>query len=559
MAHRQQAFPLASFLPGGSSFSGAVVGVLFFAVSVLPSHAQMHHVDAPERVTRAIGVYEWTGELGKPTAARLVPVSLFINNRFEDAGIYLARPVPFALDTGFEYYIEKAGDHEGSFDIDFARDVVDSRAQTDDNPVGSWYGYGVFALPAPPKPFKPLKPSATVATLNGSDDDSRPHMTRRDPPPTAPSKSPSAGSPSTTSSNPPADSDRPSLSRRPDSTTSTTTDTSDRDANDPNDQPTLRRRTPSTDKPDKKKKSKPQASVSGPADSLNDDPDRPRLHRGDSDAATGTPPLMGLPADMHQAIAVSDPANRDPHLFARQWDSSSDRAGTLAALQALARTRITAYLAANKLTAVAAPPAKTLPPAATPARAAGSALAPAPDGEVPPKLVRRTVPKGQTTVSAQADATPATPKPAAPKPATKPAATPHTAAARRAAAHKKAAPFTGLTLYNEQLQGYELSYGGMPTFVYTAASPVAEGGPVYFTLVVQRLPSGEYQTALSSITDATHLDRAPWLRLVDVVDPDDEHRASFLFEMRAQSSRQFALYRLVTAEAQQIFTTGVIE
>jgi hypothetical protein len=49
------------------------------------------------------------------------------------------------------------------------------------------------------------------------------------------------------------------------------------------------------------------------------------------------------------------------------------------------------------------------------------------------------------------------------------------------------------------------------------------------------------------------------MRLVDAVDPDDSHRASLLFELRAKNSRQFALYSLASAEAQQTFVTGVIE
>ncbi len=45
------------------------------------------------------------------------------------------------------------------------------------------------------------------------------------------------------------------------------------------------------------------------------DPDRPRLMRGKS---TGSgpdvlPSLMGLPPDMHQAVAVSDAKNRPEH------------------------------------------------------------------------------------------------------------------------------------------------------------------------------------------------------------------------------------------------------
>ncbi|MES2392556.1 MAG: hypothetical protein V4555_13005, partial [Acidobacteriota bacterium] len=129
---------------------------------------------------------------------------------------------------------------------------------------------------------------------------------------------------------------------------------------------------------------------------------------------------------------------------------------------------------------------------------------------------------------------------------------------RTTAAHKPAAP-TLLALTDEQLNGYELTYSGLPTFTYTAQSPVATGGPVYITLVAQRLPSGELQVAFHTITDASHLDRVPWYRPIDVVDPDASHRASILFELRAHHSRQFALYRLITAQAEPTFTTGLIE
>ena len=104
-----------------------------------------------------------------------------------------------------------------------------------------------------------------------------------------------------------------------------------------------------------------------------------------------------------------------------------------------------------------------------------------------------------------------------------------------------------------------LSYGGLPTFVYTAETPLTTGGPVFLTLVAQKLPSGEIQVSLASVTDANHLNRTPWMRLVDAVDADASHRASLLFELRAQSSRQFALYRLTSAHAEQTFATNIIE
>jgi hypothetical protein len=40
------------------------------------------------------------------------------------------------------------------------------------------------------------------------------------------------------------------------------------------------------------------------------------------------------------------------------------------------------------------------------------------------------------------------------------------------------------------------------------------------------------------------------------VDAEASNRASLLFELRAQNSRQFALYRVIGAHAEQTFLTG---
>ena len=70
---------------------------------------------------------------------------------------------------------------------------------------------------------------------------------------------------------------------------------------------------------------------------------------------------------------------------------------------------------------------------------------------------------------------------------------------------------------------------------------------------------GNPQVALKSVTDSTHLDRTPRMRLVDAVDVEASNRASLLFELRAQNSRQFALYRVIGAHADQIFLTGTTQ
>jgi hypothetical protein len=78
----------------------------------------------------------------------------------------------------------------------------------------------------------------------------------------------------------------------------------------------------------------------------------------------------------------------------------------------------------------------------------------------------------------------------------------------------------------------------------------------YVTVVAQDNGMGQLKVALASVTDAAHLDRTPWMRLVDVVDVEASNRASLLFELRSKNSRQFALYRVIAAKPEQIFETG---
>jgi hypothetical protein len=460
--------------------------------------AQMHKVEKPERVTRAIAVYEFTGDLSKPAGARLVPVSLFINDHFEDAGVYLAQPVPFVLQPGDVYSIERAGEVLGTLDVDYTRHVVTRRAAADDDPVGAWYAYGIFTAPAAAKPSK-LKASAVKPVIAGGDapEDDQPHLAVR------------AGAQDTTAATPAKPGDTTSESTTAKSVPNPAPE------DDP-DRPTLRHR--DAPPPGKAKKEKDSGSVIPMSGSLNDDPDRPKLRRGTVIEELVPKQLDGVPAGLHQVVAVSDAANRDPHSFKREWESEQERKETLAAVQALAKPMVAAYLAKNKLQAVVAADASSK-------ASAGPSFA-------------------------------STPKSAAAAGSTSTKAGTQRAAAKKAAVTLPAPSFS---LTSEVLEGYLLSYGGLPTFVYTTEVPVAAGGPVYLTMVAQRLPMGELQVSLSSVTDATHMDRTPWMRPVDVVDAEASHRASLLMELRAQSSRQFALYRLVTAKAEQTFVTGIIE
>jgi hypothetical protein len=473
-----------------------LAGCLAFGAGTLG--AQTHKVAPPENVVRAVGVYEWTGDMAKPTASRLIPVSLFINGKLEDAAVYLARPVPLALLTGNAYQLDKAGVVVGTLDLAFARHFVAAETAGVSYDDG-WFGYGKF-VPLGAEKKSTLRVSKDIPKINGidgEDDDDTPHFSSRSATPgSGGAATPKAGTQTTTASNPADDPDRPTLHRSGSGSSQTaSTDSGANPADDP-DRPTLRRHSASDSS-----KSSNGPSVTSVGDSLNDDPNRPRLHRGKPDNALNEgdiPRLTGLPkdVDLHQMVAVSDAVDRPVHDFARAWEDEAEHQAILTAMEAEARTELAAYEVANDLV----------------------------------------------------------PKPAAAAPPT----TTHKATASRSAHHAaaKPAPAPPEPLLDEQLNGYTLSYGGEATFVYHAHTPGEGAKMCSVTLVAQLDMQGKPEFALKNVTDEAHLDRTPRMRLVDAVDAEASNRASLLFELRAQSTRQFALYRVIGGRADQTFLTG---
>jgi len=443
--------------------------------------AQTHKVETPDAVVRAVVVYEWTGEAGKATANRVVPVSLFIDGKFQDAGIYMARPVPLALDTDTVYSLRKAGVETGTLDLKYEQRLISGDTEEIDD---GWLAYGSVKL-KPKEVLLPVKPGTKVAVLavNGKTD------------------GPKFGGKAADSAAAADDSDRPSFHRRETADASPgstgTTPSSGSASDDVADRPTLKRRSAEERKADQKK-AKDTARVTGGAD-LNDDPDRPTLKRGTvaENLQVEDPPLRGLPKDMQQMVAVSDAKDRPEHNFARAWLDADEKADVLAKMQDFARAQLAAYQGVGPAVAAPVPPASAVP-------ANGSKL-------------RKKMPV-------------APPPPPAP-----------------------------LALNDAMLKGYTLSYGGAATYVYMATNPGINGTTRYVTVVAQDEPTVGLKLALASVTDSTHLDRTPWMRLVDVVDADASNRASLVMELRAAHTRQFALYRVIGAKAEQIFLTGSTE
>lgn len=480
------------------------------AAGQYPGHTQADQKKTAKAL-RAISVLEWIGAPGKPVASRIVPVSVYVDGEYQDGGLYLAQPAPLTVQTDTLYELEKAGVPQGTFYIAGGEDVG-----------GSWFGYGQWKPLAAPKPVKKLPPSKNPPRVVEDNDPDRPQFKGQ-----SGSKGSNSSGGSTGTQNPSApaaDPDKPSLHRRTDdgssssgaSSGNTSGGNSTGTAPDDPDQPTLHRRSDTDtsgssanapDDPDRPHLSKHSDTTSAtgapgsPVSSVNEaDPDRPKMFRGEppvSQKQLEATKLTGMPADLQQMAAVSDPAVREEHPFDYQWANPDDAAKMKAAVEALAAKAVVAA-PEGKPFGASSPAAKASSPRPTPARSASS---------------RHTAPKGPP-----------------------------------------------VTFTDEVFRAYELSYGGGATLVFTAKAEIGvsdAGTPAekYVTIVAQPDFDGVPQVRLQSVTDKKDLDITPRMRLVDAVDTRGDGRADLLFELRRSSDRQFAIYRVRGSRAEQEFAT----
>ncbi|MGB7135796.1 MAG: hypothetical protein WBD46_10950, partial [Acidobacteriaceae bacterium] len=108
-------------------------------------------------------------------------------------------------------------------------------------------------------------------------------------------------------------------------------------------------------------------------------------------------------------------------------------------------------------------------------------------------------------------------------------------------------------LTDEEFRAFNLSFGGGATMVLTAR---VTGDPVrYVTLIAQPDFYGKPQVLLKQVTTGNELDVIPQMRLIDAVDTIGNGRADLLFELRGQTFRQFAIYRIDGGVATRVFVT----
>jgi hypothetical protein len=225
-----------------------------------------------------------------PKTARLVPVSIFYQGDYQDAGVYMSQPAPLAVMSGTVYALESAGDPAGYFTLHDASRVQDS-----------WLAFGAWS---------PLHPAAKAA----GGDDARPHYNG--------AKSAAGNSASAAATPPPVAPSNNSGSQQIDD----------------QDRPTLHRHAPA-----------PANNHDGIAntDDVPDpgaDPNRPHIRRGkQNDDHNDLAEMLETPKNLRQTVAVSDAAVIDDRSFAHLWGDEKERAQAQSQMQALALKQIAAF------------------------------------------------------------------------------------------------------------------------------------------------------------------------------------------------------------------------
>jgi hypothetical protein len=205
------------------------------------------------------------------------------------------------------------------------------------------------------------------------------------------------------------------------------------------------------------------------------------------------------PVAMGQTVAVSDAGSVGTQSFAYDWGSAADAAAAQKELEAQAVT-LMAAAAASKSSASTTSTSTSAAPAAK--KTTGATL-----HSTPRKPVQR----------------------------------------RKAKPLEPASPLTDV-----HFSAFALTYGSGATLVLTARK---EATTQSIAVIALQDIYGKIQVLWHSITDDTHLDVTPRMKLIDAVDPRGDGRANLLFEQRNDTDRRFALYAVGAATAEQVFAT----
>jgi hypothetical protein len=271
---------------------------LFFAALPISAQEQTPIYAAKKKQPqgpRAIAVLEW-GHKGP----RLVPITIRIDQKFYDAELYLAQPIPMALDNGVIYEIQREGEALGDFTVQLAQQT----------PGGSWVGIGQYESKADQarRQEEAAKAAAEAASpkKNDEEDNSGPPVLKR--PKAAKAGSDTKPEPESSTSKPeqkpPAPEAKPSPTPELHETSS-----------DPN-RPVLKRGKPKEEQ----------------AQSINNEAVPKKL----------TPPPPGLST---MQVAISDAAPSEAHPYVWSWANPEEQQKIRSQAEKMATAALTDYAA----------------------------------------------------------------------------------------------------------------------------------------------------------------------------------------------------------------------
>lgn len=480
----------------------------FTVAAQYPVQSSKSNQNTPE--VRSVGVLEWTGDQDHPKASRLIPVSVYDGAELQDGGIYLARPAPLALSSEVEYELKDNGKTVGFFDIDNAGQVQ-----------GSWIGFGRWKPLPKPKPVAHTTPSASKEVWADDAQSDRPVLHRKH------NSSDTSGSDSgnSGSSGSAPDPDRPTLHKKDSGDNGSDSGTATGDSSTPADpdRPTLH-----------KKDSSDSTSDSSTNSGTAPDPDRPTLHKKASDDDSANSTDTDRPKLKKKSQSIEDVAYVDSVKTLSDPDRPTLKRGKSAESgPGIGPTLV--GLPPDMRQVVAVSDAKSRP------EHLWSYSWASPDDEAKMKASMEDLARKALGL-------------APPAPAPAPVHKTTTTSAKKKS--NPAPPLAPAPLLDEQFRVFELAYGSGATMVLSAHTDGTGAKEKFVTLVAQPDLYGNVLVLVKNVTDAAHLDDKPRMRLVDAVDAMADNRGELLFELRGETQRQFALYRVLRGQADRLFATG---
>ena len=444
------------------------------------------------KTPRALALVEWPTS-GPP---RLVPITIQIDGRLYDAGIYKASPVPMALEYGNVYEVEQSGASVGFFTVYDAKEVKDN-----------WYGEGQWqsaeTMEAQRKAAAASEAAAAEARVRAKEDADKPPVLRRG---GSPNSQPESAPPATAPpSGPPPQRgpDEPPVLRRPSAPAPSATESAPAPAP-----------APST--------AAPAASSSG-----GDDSGRPVLRRG---APRGGSQAASLPGSV--VVPSGAQATSVPSTAARVANKGTSGAVTrvLPAISDAGGPEPRSYLfelspaEEQRLSGLA----KAMAFAELGNYAKGHPAEPRPGPLQDAQM--RSFDLAYTNspllvLTARAGAAPAE--------------APASRSVRRGARRGGAAE-------------------ALPQPA-PQATPVPADFSYYVTVVAREDINGDLRRLFVSTTDSNHLDAFSRLELIDAVDADGDGRGELLFRAISDSGSSFVIYRAGPDNLTTLFNSAELE